>query len=127
MCILSEHWGRKKHLKEALRSQHYKVIEYSRASSRVPYKCKKGKAAKINPTGGGCAIIYDEKNFDVTELNVDIPEGVEATWAIQTPKVNEIMKYNKILVGAIYIAPRTEYKPEAVSHIIETMQCMQAK
>ena len=37
------------------------------------------------------------------------------------------MKYNKILVGAIYIAPRTEYKPEAVSHIIETMQCMQAK
>ena len=37
------------------------------------------------------------------------------------------MKFKKILVGAIYTAPRTEYKLEAIKHIIETIQCMQAK
>ena len=127
LCILSEHWGRKKPLEETFKKAHFKIIEYSRGSSKIPYKCKKDVAPKTNPRGGGVAIIYNEENFNVEKVETDIPEGVEATWAVLTPKVNEVGKYKKILVGAVYIAPRTEYKQETIQHIIETMQCMQAK
>jgi hypothetical protein len=84
-------------------------------------------APKANPRGGGVAIINNEENFNVEKVETDIPEGVEATWAVLTPKVNEVGKYKKILAGAVYIAPRTEYKQETIQHIIETMQCMQAR
>ena len=127
LCILSEHWGRKKPLEETLRKAHFKILEYSRGTSKVPYKCKKEATPKTNPTGGGVAIIYNEENFHVEKVEIDIPEGVEATWAILTPQVNEPRKYKNILVGAVYIAPRTEYKQETIQHIIEVMQCMQAR
>ena len=41
LCILSEHWGRKKSLIETLRMTHNKIIEYSQGTSKIPYKCKK--------------------------------------------------------------------------------------
>ena len=39
-----------------------------------------------------------------------IPESVEAAWAILTPKHSDIKDVQKILVGGVYIAPRTDYK-----------------
>ena len=124
LCILSEHWGRKGKLEEALAIPHYKVIEYSR--SRQNYKCKKDKPAVANATGGGAAIIYNEERFEVEELVITKPESVEAVYAIITPKQKVNNSIEKILVGAVYIAPRSQFKQEAVESIIETMHYAQS-
>ena len=124
LCILSEHWGRKGKLEEALALQQYKVLEYCRP--RQKYKCKKDKPAIDNATGGGAAIIYNEERFEVEELVVRKPESVEAVYAIVTPKQKVNNSIEKILVGAVYIAPRSQFKQEAIENIIETMYYAQS-
>ena len=61
------------------------------------------------------------------EADIEVPEGIEAVWAILTPinKDNPLVK--KILVGGIYIAPRSLYKQQTVDHIIESMFCVQSR
>jgi len=126
LCILSEHWGRKSHLQEALEDlPQYKALEYSRA--RVAYKSRKNIPHKNNATGGGAAIIYNTNRFDVEELVIDNPEGVETVFAIVTPKIQMKNGIHKILVGAVYIAPRSQFKQEALDHIIETMYFAQSQ
>ena len=61
-------------LSKCLNMEHYKVISYRRSPPR---------------TGGGTAIIYNEQNFFVENANVIVEEGVEACWALFTPKTRE--------------------------------------
>ena len=124
LCILSEHWGRKGHLEEALSLSPYKAIEYSRG--RENFKSRKNEPSKTNATGGGSAIIYNENRFKVEELMVKAPEGVESVFAIVTPKHKGHNNIEKVLVGAVYIAPRSQYKQEAIENIIETMYYAQS-
>ena len=35
--------------------------------------------------GGGCAIIYNDNKYRVANLELSVPEGVEAAWAVITP------------------------------------------
>ena len=124
LCILSEHWGRKGQLEEALSLSSYGVLEYSRG--RENFKSKKNEQPKTNATGGGAAIVYNENRFKVEELKINAPEGVESVFAIVTPKYKVKNNIEKILVGAVYIAPRSQYKQEAVESIIETMYYAQS-
>ena len=124
LCILSEHWGRKGELEDALSIPQYKVLEYSRC--RQNYKCKKDKPSIVNATGGGAAIIYNEERFEVEELVTTKPESVESVYAIVTPKHKANNNIEKILIGAVYIAPRSQFKQEAVESIIETMHYAQS-
>ena len=78
-------------------------------------------------TGGGVAIVYNEENFLVEEAGINVPEGFEAVWLILTPRNNEIESLKKILVGGVYIAPRSIHKQTTIEHIIETMHCVQVK
>ena len=78
-------------------------------------------------TGGGVAIVYNEENFKVEDPGVNIPEGVEAVWALLTPKSSEIAQVKRILVGGIYTSPRSLKKQETIEHIIATMHSVQSK
>ena len=69
----------------------------------------------------GVAILYCQKNVVVEDAEKEVPEGIEAAWVILTPRNSEIDIVNNILVGGIYIAPRSLYKQETFDHIIETM------
>ena len=86
--------------------EHYKVISYRRPSPRV---------------GGGAAIIYTEQNFSVEDANIQVEHGVEACWAIFTPRNKQYSTIKRICVGSIYIAPKSQYKQESVDHIIDVM------
>ena len=61
------------------------------------------------------------------EADIEVPEGIEAVWAILTPKNKDSDIVKKILVGGIYIAPRSLYKQQTLDHIIESMFCVQSR
>jgi hypothetical protein len=126
ILILSEHWGRKRPFHAALAMEHFKVIESSRGIRGIPTRGRNGAPA-VSVTGGGVAIVYSEENFTVEEANVEVPEGIEAVWALLTPKNSEIETVKKILVGGIYISPRSQFKQQTVEHIIETMHSVQSQ
>ena len=125
IMILSEHWGRRKSFEKALSSEHYKVKESSRGILGIPTKARNGSLT-TSVTGGGVAILYCQKNFVVEDAEIEVPEGIEAAWVILTPRNSEIDTVKKILVGGIYIAPRSLYKQETVDHIVETMFYVQS-
>jgi hypothetical protein len=126
VLVLSEHWGRKKAFQEALSMEHYKVIESSRAVRGIPSKGRNGNPT-VTVTGGGVALVYTEENFHVESAEIEPPEGIEAVWAILTPKNNEVENVKKILVGGVYLAPRSIHKQETIDHIIQTMFCVQSR
>ena len=80
----------------------------------------------MSVNGGGVAIIYCQANFIVEDAEIDVPVGIEAAWIILTPRNKEIGSVKKILVGGIYISPRSLNKQETVDHIIETMFYVQS-
>jgi hypothetical protein len=88
---------------------------------------EEGGCQSLSVTGGGVAIVYNEEHFTVEEAHVEVPEGIEAVWAILTPKDPEIETIKKILVGGIYISPRSQFKQQTVEHIIETMHSIQSQ
>ena len=124
--ILSEHWGRKKPFEKTLAAEHYKVLESSRGTKAIPTRGRNGIPG-ASVTGGGVAIVYNEENFKVEDPGVKIPEGVEAVWALLTPKSSEIAQVKRILVGGIYISPRSLKKQETIEHIIATMHSVQSR
>ena len=110
-CHVS-HEATKFNLTDMLKMEHYKVISYRRPAPRV---------------GGGAAIVYTEHNFIVEPAGVQVENGVEACWAIFTPRNKEISTITRICVGSIYIAPKSKYKKETVDHIIDVMFSMKAR
>ena len=110
---MSETWERQtQSLDNLLSSFQLKTISHKRENNN-----------NNRQPGGGCAIFYNETRFSVEKLEVSPPDGVEATWAIFTPKKTDSMTYrvNKILVGSIYVSPRSRHKADTINHIIETM------
>ena len=113
IALVSETWERQtQSLDNLLSSFQFKSISYKRDNGKNNRK-----------PGGGCAIFYNENRFHVEKLDVSPPEGVEAAWAVFVPKQTNNLTYrvNKILVGSIYVSPRSRHKVETINHIIETM------
>ena len=79
--------------------------------------------------GGGCAIIYNETQFNVTNPEIEVPEDVEAVWAIFTPKTEQRNKLNvkRIAIGSVYVSPRSQHKVETIDHIIETIHIIRGQ
>ena len=115
-CVLvSETWevvGRIP-LEVLLNSTHYKVISFKRG---------RGKS------GGGAAIVYDDTKFSVEEVALGVPEGVEAAWALLTPRQydHHLQKIRRICVGSIYISPRSKHKLDTIEHLTHTVHSMRA-
>ena len=97
LIIASETWERKrKRLTEIIGTSQYKTISYHREGNRV---------------GGGCAIIYNDVRFKVDSLEVEVASGVEAVWALFTPKASTTMsKVKRIAVGRFMSVPGLHIK-----------------
>ena len=114
ICIISETFEReRKRLASVLKSREYEYISYFRK----------------NRPGGGCAIIFNENRFSVSNLEVLAPEGIESCWALVVPKSQETktMKVKRIAVGSYYISPKSRYKQEVIEHITETIHLLRAR
>ena len=79
--------------------------------------------------GGGCAIVYDKNKFRATDPEISVPENVEAIWSVLTPvnKNSEKLKVKRILVGSIYVSPKSRFKSETIEHIISVIHLVRAK
>ena len=58
-----------------------------------------------------------------------MPAGVEAVWAVLSPwgMDGRQERVKRICVGAIYIAPRSPYKEETITHIMATIHMIRAR
>jgi hypothetical protein len=74
--IISETWERDDQpLDKLLNMNNYKVHSHRR---------QKVKANR--QPGGACALVYNENRFEVTNLDIYVPKGVEACWSVFKPK-----------------------------------------
>ena len=115
LLLASETWERKrKPLTKILPSSQYKIISYARDNNR---------------NGGGCAIYYSENRFEVLNLEILAPEGVEIVWALFTPKIGNpnTRRVKRIAVGSVYVSPNSQYKSATIDHIIETIHCLRSR
>ena len=101
LIITSETWEKKsKPLADLIGTNNYQTISYYRTGGR---------------SGGGCAIIYTDTRFIVEKLDVDTGEGVEAVWALFTPRgVTSNSRVRRIAVGSFYVSPNSVYKTATI-------------
>ena len=118
LIILSETWDRvSQPLQSLIQLQDYQVI------------------TSVNPRsfrGGQPALVINEKKFNIKMLNpepITVPEGVEAVWALLTPKCgNNKSLIKQIAVAAIYYrGPKSTKKQELFDHIAESYNLLLAK
>ena len=113
ISLVSETWERQG--ENILSSTHFKVISYKR----------KQKKNNRQP-GGGCAIIFNDRRFQVSEIDLPVPEGVEAAWAIFTPLSQTQNCVKKIAVGTFYVSPNSVYKTKSIDHIISSIHLLRS-
>ena len=114
ICMISESWeSERRRLNKILNSTQYKYTSCYR-KNRAP--------------GGGCAILYNETRFSVTELDIEAQEGVESFWDLFTPKSDgfQNLKVKRSAVGSFYISPKSRYKAETIEHIIQNINTLKA-
>ena len=117
LTCISESWERKeKCLKDIIKLENHEII------SNVHQR---------NGVGGRPAIVVDTTKYNVDNLTqsvVTIPWGVEAVWALLTPKhtTNKSM-IQKIVVGAIYSKPNSRKKSLLYDHISDVYNQLCAK
>ena len=112
VCIISETFEReRKKIDSVLKSRHFKSISYYR-KNRAP--------------GGGCAILFNESRFSVTNLELAAPEEIESCWALFVPKSSSNLKVKRIAVGSYYVSPRSRHKDEIIEHIIGSIHQLRA-
>ena len=71
LILASETWERKRmRMSDVLKSNQFKSVSYYR---------------KNKSPGGGCAIIFNDKRFKASELDVCVPDDIEVVWALFTP------------------------------------------
>ena len=81
--------------------------------------------------GGKPAILVNEDKFIVKKLCPDpitVPVGVEAVWALVTPKKSSSNKFKYIAVCSVYDrGPKSTKKQELFDHIAETFHFLSSK
>ena len=117
LACLSESWERENlTLENVINIENFKVI--SNVSQR-------------SGSGGRPAIIVNTQKYQVENLTqsiVSIPWGVEAVWAVLTPKnVSNDSKIQKIVVGSIYSKPDSRKKTLLLDHITQVYSQMNTK
>ena len=81
--------------------------------------------------GGKPAILVNQNKFIVKKLCPDVitvPIGVEAVWALITPKKQACNKFKYIAICSIYYrGPKSTKKKELFDHIAETFHLLSGK
>ena len=84
-----------------------------------------------NEKGGRPAIIVNNKKYNIqnhTNSEIEIPWGVEVTWALLTPKeVSNDSIIQNIVLGSIYSKPKSKKKSVLLDHIAETYNFLNTK
>ena len=84
-----------------------------------------------NGVGGRPALIVNSNKYIVQNLTqsvIQVPWGVEAVWALVTPKnVHNDSKIQKIVIGAIYSKPNSKKKTATLDHISDVYNQMGVK
>ena len=114
ITIISETWERKRLcLDDLLSLSQFKSLSYCRQQR----------------PGGGCAIIYNDQRFEVNPFEINVPDDVEATWAVFKPLSgsSDSHKVNNILVGAVYVSPRSRHKAQTIDHVIDAIHSARSK
>ena len=78
------------------------------------YKIHSYKRTKVKANrqpGGACALIYNEKRFKVTNLDVFVPNGVEACWSVFKP-LNKMDNIENIAIASIYVSPNSNLRQQ---------------
>ena len=131
LLIVSETWERPhRGLAELLASPHHTILSYCRGREPAATRLEGKHAGKLYPgkIGGGAAIIFNHGTFEAIDTEVGVPAGVEAKWCVLAPRrLEEQVPVKRICVGSIYIAPRSPYKEETITHIIQTIHLMRAR
>ena len=81
--------------------------------------------------GGRPALVINNEKYNVQNLTntvIQLPWGVEVTWALLTPKVvsNDSIIQN-IVLGSIYCKPKSKKKTALLDHIAETYNFLNMK
>ena len=118
ISIVSETWERQgeNDLQNLLASTNFKVISY-----------KREKRKYNRQPGGGCAIVFNERKFQVSKIDLYVPEGVEATWALFTPLTQNKNGVKKIAVGSFYVSPNSVYKTKTLEHIMSSIHQLRSE
>ena len=81
--------------------------------------------------GGRPVLIVNNKKYDVQNLTnsvIQVPWGVEITWALLTPKlISNDSIVQKIVLGSIYSKPNSRKKTAMLDHISETYNFLSTK
>ena len=130
--IGSESWERPRFdLTSLLDSPNYLAISYCRGRETPGIHPAGRKAGKPYPSkiGGGAAILYNKHRFELTDCEVGVPPGIEAVWGVFSPRRldHQLQRVRRICVASIYIAPRSPFKKETISHIIHTIHLLRAR
>ena len=116
LAIVSETWEREEFsLEKLLQMKNHKIISYKRPKIRYNKQ-----------PGGSCAIIYNDQRFSVQDLKVDVPRGVEVTWAPFKPKLQTAFIKN-IIIASIYVSPSSHFKTATIDHLISSIQVFRSK
>ena len=117
VAFISESFDRENNsLEENFKLEGYKVI------SNIHQRVEKG---------GQPALIVNEKEYNVQDLTnkvIDVPWGVEVTWALLTPKkVSSDSIIQNIVLGSIYSKPNSKMKTVTLDHIAQTYNFFSTK
>ena len=81
--------------------------------------------------GGRPALIVNKYKYNVENITntcINIPWGVEITWALLTPKqVTKDSVIKKVVLGAIYVKPKSKKITATIDHIAEVYNSLRAK
>ena len=132
LLVASESWERPHYSLEALLdSPHYSIVSYCRGRDPPALRTQGRHAGKQYPpkTGGGAAVIFNKNRFELDDCRVVVPAGIEVAWAVLTPRRldNQLQRVRRICVAAVYIAPGSPFKDEAIDHLIHTIHFIRAK
>ena len=117
LTCISESWEREhKPLEKVIKLDDFKIIS---------------NVFQRKGVGGRPAIIVNSKKYvieNLTQSVVSIPWGVEAVWAVLTPKnVTNASKIQKIVVGSIYSKPDSRKKSLLLDHISQVYHLLCSK
>ena len=120
LCFVSESWDRSHVRNGELLSDLIQISGFK----WIKNVCQRRSA------GGKPAILIKEKDFFIKELCPDVitvPVGVEAVWALLTPKAASNRKFKHIAIASVYYSSNYTRKDDFIDHISETFHILCSK
>ena len=110
------------HDREGKRLEEWVNIENHQVISNIHQRKEKG---------GRPALVINSQNYNIQDLTntlIQVPWGVEAVWALLTPKnVSNDSMIQNIVLCSLYSKPNSKTKSKLLDHIAETYNFLSSK